>query len=168
MPFCCASFVYLLRDKFVFRVRFSPMMPLNRFQLHLEGVPIMKQSVFLFAILLTIVFSYFAKGNEPTAGKSRLEYIDSVYAQMPPVEFEFTQDRWQCIPKTIEKLQKGGASHCSTRRQHHGGYTQFLYEPLARTGLSKMQGGMDTFQSWFDRLLVLSRRKPCRGVRSPA
>ena len=39
---------------------------------------------------------------------SRLEYIDYVYAQIPPVEFEFALNRWQHIPKTIEKLQNGG------------------------------------------------------------
>jgi hypothetical protein len=46
--------------------------------------------------------------KNPYAGMSRLEYIDAVYSQIPPMEFEFSQDRWRYLPKTMEKLQNGG------------------------------------------------------------
>ena len=59
------------------------------------------------ATFLAVAFS-FACFADDSAKISRLETIDGIYSQIPSVEFEFSQNRWQHIPKTMERLQNGG------------------------------------------------------------
>ncbi len=66
----------------------------------------------LAAIVGTLVVctdtGWVAAAEKGFASQAVLEKIDATYAEMPPVRFQPAADRWEHLPRTMQKLRQGG------------------------------------------------------------